>query len=134
MLCSRWASAPPPHGHRACGLSRLRTTAPRVIGPAHHRVCGLSGVRGMLNQADHPRNCRWPAAPKPSSPAGMLRRSHGLCRVSGSAPFTRASGKSYLVRHRKIKNQRLAAGGYHLQTGQLYNEAAAFGPRPAAAA
>ncbi len=32
---------------------------------------------------------------------------------AGAAPITRASGKSHVVRHRKVKNQRLAATGYH---------------------
>jgi transposase len=31
---------------------------------------------------------------------------------AGSAPITRASGKSYVVHHRKVKNQRLAAVGF----------------------
>ncbi len=96
---------------------------------------------------------------------------------AGSAPITLASGKSYVVHHRKVKNQRLAAAGFvwafaslrsagprahydhrhaignrhssalrntfsrtlgclhHcLQTGQLYDENAAFGIRLQAAA
>jgi transposase len=100
-----------------------------------------------------------------------------LKAYAGSAPITRASGKSTAVHHRKVKNQRLAAAGYvwafaslrttgprahydhrrdvgdrhssalrntfnrmlgclfHcLQTSQLYDETAAFGPRIAAAA
>ncbi len=32
---------------------------------------------------------------------------------AGSAPVTRASGKSLIVMHRRIKNQRLATAGYH---------------------
>jgi transposase len=36
-----------------------------------------------------------------------------LKAYAGAAPITRASGKSHLVRHRKVKNQRLAATGYH---------------------
>jgi transposase len=35
-----------------------------------------------------------------------------LKAYAGSAPITRASGKSHTVRHRKIKNKRLAAVGY----------------------
>jgi transposase len=31
---------------------------------------------------------------------------------AGSAPVTRASGKSLLVSHRRVKNQRLATAGY----------------------
>jgi transposase len=31
---------------------------------------------------------------------------------AGSAPITRASGRSLVVHHRKVKNQRLAAAGY----------------------
>jgi transposase len=100
-----------------------------------------------------------------------------LKAYAGSAPITRASGKSTVVHHRKVKNQRLAAAGYvwafaslkavgprahydhrrqvgdrhssalrstfnrmlgclhHcVQTGQHYDESAAFGPRLAAAA
>jgi transposase len=36
----------------------------------------------------------------------------GLKAYAGSAPITIASGKSLVVHHRKIKNQRLAAAGY----------------------
>lgn len=35
-----------------------------------------------------------------------------LKAYAGAAPITRASGKSTVVRHRKVKNQRLAAAGY----------------------
>ncbi|MFE2953642.1 transposase, partial [Embleya sp. NPDC059267] len=35
-----------------------------------------------------------------------------LKAYAGSAPITRASGKSLIVHHRKVKNQRLAALGY----------------------
>lgn len=35
-----------------------------------------------------------------------------LKAYAGSAPVTRASGKSLIVTHRRIKNQRLAAAGY----------------------
>ncbi|MDQ1031679.1 transposase [Streptomyces umbrinus] len=35
-----------------------------------------------------------------------------LKAYAGSAPITRASGKSLIVHHRKVKNQRLAAVGY----------------------
>ncbi|HEX8761482.1 MAG TPA: IS110 family transposase [Pseudonocardiaceae bacterium] len=35
-----------------------------------------------------------------------------LRAYAGSAPVTRASGKSLVVMHRKVKNQRLAAAGY----------------------
>jgi transposase len=36
----------------------------------------------------------------------------GLKAYAGSAPVTRASGKSRSVTHRKVKNNRLAAAGY----------------------
>jgi transposase len=36
----------------------------------------------------------------------------GLKSYAGSAPITIASGKSLVVHHRKVKNQRLAAAGY----------------------
>jgi transposase len=36
----------------------------------------------------------------------------GLKAYAGAAPVTRASGKSLVVRHRRVKNQRLAAVGY----------------------
>jgi transposase len=36
----------------------------------------------------------------------------GLKAYAGSAPITIASGKSEIVRHRRVKNQRLAAAGY----------------------
>jgi transposase len=35
-----------------------------------------------------------------------------LKAYAGAAPITRASGKSLVVHHRKVKNQRLAAAGY----------------------
>jgi transposase len=37
----------------------------------------------------------------------------GLKAYAGAAPITRASGKSRLVLTRRVKNQRLAAAGYH---------------------
>lgn len=36
-----------------------------------------------------------------------------LKAYAGAAPITRASGKSCVIQHRKVKNQRLAATGYH---------------------
>jgi transposase len=36
----------------------------------------------------------------------------GLKAYAGAAPITRASGKTRAVRHRRVKNQRLAAAGY----------------------
>ena len=36
-----------------------------------------------------------------------------LKAYAGSAPVTRASGKSVFVMHRRVKNQRLAGAGYH---------------------
>jgi transposase len=41
-----------------------------------------------------------------------FRDARGLKAYAGSAPITIASGKSQLVHHRKVKNQRLAAAGY----------------------
>jgi transposase len=41
-----------------------------------------------------------------------FRDARGLKAYAGSAPVTVASGKSLLVHHRKVKNQRLAAAGY----------------------
>jgi hypothetical protein len=35
-----------------------------------------------------------------------------LKAYAGAAPITRASGKSHVVLHRRVKNQRLAAAGY----------------------
>ncbi|MFF1815115.1 transposase [Streptomyces sp. NPDC058251] len=46
-----------------------------------------------------------------------------LKAYAGSAPITRASGKSLIVHHRKVKNQRLAAVGY------VWSFAALFGSR-----
>jgi transposase len=43
----------------------------------------------------------------------------GLKAYAGSAPITVASGKSLLVHHRKVKNQRLAAAGYVWVFGAL---------------
>lgn len=41
-----------------------------------------------------------------------FRDARGLKAYAGSAPITIASGKSLVVHHRKVKNQRLAAAGY----------------------
>lgn len=41
-----------------------------------------------------------------------FRDARGLKSYAGSAPITIASGKSRVVHHRKVKNQRLAAAGY----------------------
>jgi transposase len=41
-----------------------------------------------------------------------FRDARGLKAYAGAAPITVASGKSLLVHHRKVKNQRLAAAGY----------------------
>jgi transposase len=41
-----------------------------------------------------------------------FRDARGLKSYAGSAPITIASGKSLVVHHRKVKNQRLAAAGY----------------------
>ncbi len=41
-----------------------------------------------------------------------FRDARGLKSYAGSAPITVASGKSLVVHHRKVKNQRLAAVGY----------------------
>ena len=41
-----------------------------------------------------------------------FRDARGLKSYAGSAPITIASGKSLVVHHRKVKNQRLAATGY----------------------
>jgi transposase len=43
----------------------------------------------------------------------------GLKSYAGSAPITVASGKSHVVRQRKVKNQRLAAAGYVWAFGAL---------------
>jgi transposase len=41
-----------------------------------------------------------------------FRDARALKSCAGSAPVTIASGKSRVVRNRKVKNQRLAAAGY----------------------
>ena len=41
-----------------------------------------------------------------------FRDARALKAYAGSAPVTRASGKSRAVMHRRVKNQRLAATGY----------------------
>ena len=43
----------------------------------------------------------------------------GLKAYAGAAPITRASGKTTAVLHRRVKNQRLAAAGYHWAFGAL---------------
>ena len=65
----------------------------------------------------------------------------GLKAYAGSAPITIASGKSEIVRHRRVKNQRLAAAGYSWVFGALrdpaikahYDRRRAAGDRHAAA-
>ncbi|GIF09931.1 IS110 family RNA-guided transposase [Actinoplanes siamensis] len=65
----------------------------------------------------------------------------GLKSYAGSAPVTVASGKSHLVHHRKVKNQRLAAAGYIWIFGalpsppvkELYDRRRAAGDKHAAA-
>jgi transposase len=47
----------------------------------------------------------------------------GLKAYAGSAPITIASGKSEIVRHRRVKNQRLAAAGYVWIFGALRDPA-----------
>ncbi|WP_327425394.1 IS110 family transposase [Streptomyces sp. NBC_01707] len=41
-----------------------------------------------------------------------FRDARALMAYAGAAPITIASGKSHAVRHRRVKNQRLAAAGY----------------------
>jgi transposase len=65
----------------------------------------------------------------------------GLKAYAGAAPVTIASGKSRIVRNRKVKNQRLAAAGYvwifgalpSPQVKELYDRRRAAGDRHAAA-
>jgi transposase len=65
----------------------------------------------------------------------------GLKSYAGSAPITVASGKSHVVHHRKVKNQRLAAAGYVWIFGalpsprveELYDRRRAAGDKHAAA-
>jgi transposase len=44
--------------------------------------------------------------------ARVLADARSLKAYAGSAPVTRASGKTLIVLHRRVKNQRLAAVGY----------------------
>ena len=70
-----------------------------------------------------------------------FRDARGLKSYAGSAPITVASGKSRVVRNRKVKNQRLAAAGYvwvfgalpSPQVKDLYDRRRAAGDRHAAA-
>jgi transposase len=70
-----------------------------------------------------------------------FRDARGLKSYVGSAPMTVASGKSRMVHHRKVKNQRFAAAGYvwifgTLPTPQVkhhYDLRRAAGDKPAAA-
>jgi len=70
-----------------------------------------------------------------------FRDARGLKAYAGSAPVTIASGKSLVVRNRKVKNQRLAAAGYLWIFGALpspvikehYDRRRAAGDRHAAA-
>ena len=56
---------------------------------------------------------------------------HGPEVLRGSAPVTIASGKSRVVRNRKVKNQRLAAAGYVWIFGALPTPADQGTLRPA---
>ena len=66
-----------------------------------------------------------------------FRDARGLKSYAGSAPVTIASGKSRVVRNRKVKNQRLAAAGYvwifgalpSPQVKELYDRRRAAGDR-----
>jgi transposase len=70
-----------------------------------------------------------------------FRDARALKAYAGSAPITVASGKSLVVRNRKVKNQRLAAAGYVWifgalptpQIKELYDHRRAAGDRHAAA-
>jgi transposase len=70
-----------------------------------------------------------------------FRDARGLKAYAGSAPITVASGKSVVVHHRKVKNQRLAAAGYvwifgalpSPQVKQHYDRRRAAGDKHAAA-
>ena len=70
-----------------------------------------------------------------------FRDARGLKSYAGSAPITVASGKSLVVHHRKVKNQRLAAAGYvwvfgalpSPQVKQHYDRRRAAGDKHAAA-
>jgi transposase len=70
-----------------------------------------------------------------------FRDARGLKSYAGSAPVTIASGKSCVVRNRKVKNQRLAAAGYvwvfgalpSPQVKDLYDRRRAAGDRHTAA-
>jgi transposase len=72
---------------------------------------------------------------------GRFPDARGLKAYAGAAPVTIASGKSRIVRNRKVKNQRLAAAGYvwifgALPTPQVkehYDRRRAAGDRHAAA-
>ena len=73
-------------------------------------------------------------APGSATPAALKS-------YAGAAPVTIASGKSRVVRNRKVKNQRLAAAGYVWifgalptpQVKELYDRRRAAGDRHAAA-
>ena len=45
--------------------------------------------------------------------AGRFETARDLKAYAGAAPVTRASGKSHLVFHRRVKNHRLASAGYN---------------------
>ncbi len=70
-----------------------------------------------------------------------FRDARALKSYAGSAPVTIASGKSRVVRNRKVKNQRLAAAGYvwifgalpSPQVKELYDRRRAAGDRHVAA-
>ncbi|MER7509559.1 transposase [Streptomyces lavendulae] len=71
-------------------------------------VCSLTGARVLAENGDD--RTRF-------ANAGSLKA------YAGSAPVTRASGKSCVVMSRRVKNQRLAA------VGHVWARSAACGPR-----
>lgn len=66
--------------------------SPQVAGPG-----SLTGARVLAETGDD---------------RSRFTNARSLKTYAGSAPVTRTSGKSLIVTHRRVKNQRLAATGY----------------------
>jgi transposase len=78
-------------------MARLRTHPDAAIITSQPGLGELTGARVLAEIGDDPTR---------------FRDARALKAYAGSAPVTRASGKSRSVLHRRVKNQRLAATGY----------------------
>ena len=120
--CARDYLHHPPLVEDAFGAQALRPAA-----PARHRLRQRRRARRRGRRALSPSTRTRRSSPAcPGSPTltgarvlaeigddrARFADARGLKAYAGSAPVTRASGKTTAVLHRRVKNQRLAAVGY----------------------